>query len=247
LARMKRRPIASVLLSSLLVIAPFALARAETQSDEKPTRYFVVLLTRPSNAPRLTKEDYEKLQEKRLVNIRKLTAEQKLVIEGPCMDDSPLRGILVFRTDSAAQALEWASSDPAVEAGDLDAEAHGPWLVDADAIQRRSRREGPEQYTLVLMERTDKWKLDAVGFNFVVKEYPTFTREMVARGYVAVAGLFPLPVPGRLRAVTIFRVGADQTAALLRDDPTVKEGLLRPEIHPWASSEGVLASGTPMQ
>jgi hypothetical protein len=85
------------------------------------------------------------------------------------------------------------------------------------------------------------------GFNFVVKEYPAFAEEMTARGYVAIAGLIPLSVPGELRAVTIFRVGPEQTATLLKDDPSVREGLLKPEIHPWATGAGVLASGEPMQ
>ena len=83
-----------------------------------------------------------------------------------------------------------------------------------------------QQYTLVLMKRTAKWKVDAVGFNFVVKEYPAFAEEMTARGYVAIAGLIPLAVPGELRAVTIFRVGPEQTARLLKDDPSVREACL---------------------
>ena len=47
--------------------------------------------------------------------------------------------------------------------------------------------------------------------------------------------------------VAIFRVGAEQTATLLNDDPTVKAGLLKPEIHPWGTGKGVLAAGQPMK
>jgi hypothetical protein len=56
-----------------------------------------------------------------------------------------------------------------------------------------------------------------------------------------------LSIAGELRAVDIFRVGAEQTATLLKDDPTVKAGLLKPEIHPWGTGNGVLASGQSMQ
>jgi hypothetical protein len=70
---------------------------------------------------------------------------------------------------------------------------------------------------------------------------------METQGYLAVAGLFSLSVPGELRAVAIFRVGPDQTAKLLKDDPDVKAGLLKPEIHSWATGKGVLAPGQPMQ
>ena len=180
-----------------------------------------------------------------MANIRKLAAEHKLVIAGPFLDDTALRGIFVFQAESAAQAQEWANSDPAVEAGRLAAEVHGPWLIDANTVHPAS--DGLEQYTLVRMKRADQWKSDAVGFNFVVKEYPAFAKGMTGRGHVAVAGLFPLSVPGELRAVTIFRVGTEQTASLLKDDPTLKAGLLKPEIHGWATGKGVLAAGQPMQ
>ncbi|MGA8186719.1 MAG: hypothetical protein WB625_27190 [Candidatus Sulfotelmatobacter sp.] len=89
--------------------------------------------------------------------------------------------------------------------------------------------------------------MDALGFNFVVKQHPAFVKQMMALGYLAVAGLFPLSVPGELRAVDIFRVGAEQSTTLLKDDPTVKAGLLQTEIHPWAAGKGVLASGQPLQ
>jgi len=97
------------------------------------------------------------------------------------------------------------------------------------------------------MRRTDKWKSDGVGFNFVMKEYPAFAREMTTRGNVAIAGLIPLGVPGDLRAITVFRLRPEQAAALVKEDPTVKEGLMKPEIHPWATGKGVLAPGQPMK
>lgn len=244
---MRRTLIKPAVLFGLLAISGFAFEQGGTLPDTKPTRYFFVLLTRPSNAPQLSKNAADKLQEEHMANIRKLAEEHKLVIAGPFMDDTALRGIFVFQADSAEQAQEWANSDPAVKSGRLAGEVHGPWLIDADAIHPPSTPEGMQRYALVLMKRTAKWKVDAIGFNFVVKEYPAFAKEMTARGYVAIAGLIPLAVPGELRAVTIFRVGPQQTVTLLKDDPSVREGLLKPEIHPWATGAGVLASGQPMQ
>ena len=246
-SRMRRNAFSHVLLMSLLAVAHPALAQAQADPNAKPAQYFLVLLNRPADAPQLGKEAGEKLQEEHMANIRKMAAEHKLVIAGPLMEDTTLRGIFVFQAGSAAQAQEWANSDPAVKAGRLAPEVHGPWLIDDSAIHPPSTPEGMQQYTLVLMKRTAKWKVDAVGFNFVVKEYPAFAKEMTARGYVAIAGLVPLAVPGELRAVTIFRVGPEQTATLLKDDPSVREGLLKAEIHPWATGAGVLASGQPMQ
>ena len=154
-------------LFSLLAISGFAFAQGATQPDTKPTQYYFVLLTRPLNAPQLSKDAADKLQEEHMANIRKLAEEHKLVIAGPFMDDTALRGIFVFQANSANQAQEWANSDPAVRAGRLAAEVHGPWRIDADAIHPPTTPEGMQQCTLVLMKRTPTWKVDAVGFNFV--------------------------------------------------------------------------------
>ena len=222
-------------------------AQAQNQANAKPAQYFFVLLNRPANAPQLSKEAGEKLQEEHMANIRKMTAEHKLVIAGPFMDDTVLRGIFVFQADSAAQVQEWANSDPAIKAGRLSAEVHGPWLIEASAIHDPGETPGFERYTLVLMTRGDLWNPDAPEFMDVMKRHHAFVKQLTDQGNVAIAGPFPFSEPGKLLGVAIFRVGAEQTAKLTQDDPIVKAGLLKPEIHPWGTGKGVLASGQPMQ
>ncbi len=219
---MRRTISSNVLLLSLLVVAGSTLAQAQAQPNAH-AQYFFVLLNRPANAPQLSKEAGEKLQEEHMTNIRKMTAEHKLVIAGPFMDDTVLRGIFVFKADSAAQVQEWADGDPAVKAGRLSAEVHGPWLIDPSAMHNPSEPPGFEQYTLVLMKRGDRWN------------------------HMAIAGPFPLNDQGELRGVAIFRVGTEQTAKLTQEDPIVKAGLIKADIHPWGTGKGVLALGQPMQ
>jgi len=245
---MRRIAFSHVLLFSLLAAASPALSQGQTAADAKPAQYFFVLLTRPANAPQLSKEAGEKLQEEHMANIRQMAAEQKLVIAGPFMEDTALRGIFVFQADSVAQAQGWANSDPAVKAGRLAAELRGPWLIDPSALhQPPATPQGMEQYTLVLMKRGEKWNPDAPGFMDVLKQHRAFVEQMTAQGSVAVAGPFPLTDQGELRSVGIFRVATEQAAALLKDDPAVKAGLLTPEIHSWATGKGVLAPGQPLQ
>jgi hypothetical protein len=44
------------------------------------------------------------------------------------MDDTPSRGIVIYRVDTVAQAQELAAGDPAVKAGRLKLEAR-PWMT----------------------------------------------------------------------------------------------------------------------
>ena len=230
-----------------LAVAGSAFAQAQNQPNAKPAQYFFVLLNRPANAPQLSKEAGEKLQEDHMANIRKLAGEHKLVIAGPLMDNTTLRGIFVLQADSAAQAQEWADSDPAVKAGRLSADVHGPWLIDPSTIHNPAEPPGMEQYTIVLMKRGDNWNPNAPEFIDVMKQHPAFAAQMTEQGNMAIAGLFPFSDQGELRGVAIFRVGTEQTAKLMQDDPKVKAGLLKTEIHPWATGKGVLAPGQPMQ
>jgi uncharacterized protein YciI len=236
-----------LLLFGLVPLAGSAFVQVPAQSSANSAQYFFVLLNRPANAPQLSKEAGEKLQEEHMANIRKMAAEHELVIAGPFLDDTALRGIFVFQAESAAQAQEWADSDPAVKAGRLAPEVHGPWLVDPVAIHDPAEPPGFEQYTLVLLKRGDHWNPAAPEFMDTIKQHHAFVKMMTDQGNLAMAGPFPFSDPGELRGASIFRVGADQTATLLKDDPAVKAGLLKPEIHPWGTGKGVLAAGQSME
>jgi uncharacterized protein YciI len=232
-----------LVLICLLASATFSTA----QSEPNAPQYFFVLLKRPPNAPQLSKEAGEKLQEEHMANIRRLHAERKLFVAGPFMDDTPLRGIFVLKADSLGQAQEWAGSDPAIKAGRLAAEVHGPWLIDPSAIREPETTQGMEQYTLVLLKSGEKWNPTAPRFMDVMKLHHAFVTEMTEKGKIAVAGPFPFGDPGELRGITIYRIGAEETAKIVQDDPIVKAGLLKTEMHPWITGKGVLAPGQPMQ
>jgi uncharacterized protein len=242
-----RKTFGGLLLFTLIAFAGWASAQGPTQPNATPPQYFFVLLNRPANAPQLSKEAGEKLQEEHMANIRKMLAEHKLVIAGPFLDDTALRGIFVLQAGSVAQAQEWANSDPAVKAGRIAAEVHGPWRIDSSAIHPPAEPPGLEQYTLVLMKQGDKWDPSAPEFMDVVKRHHALLVQMTEQRSLAIAGPFPLDDQGELRGAEIFRVGAEETAKLVQDDPTVKAGFLKPELHPWGTGKGVLAAGQPMQ
>jgi uncharacterized protein YciI len=217
-----------------------------TPGGEAPSgQYFFVLLTRPANAPQLTKEESERLQDQHMANIRQMGAEGKLVMAGPFMDDTVLRGVFVFKADSAKQAQDWADGDPAVKAGRLSAEVHGPWAIEPQAIQPAAMGGGMEQYTLVLLQRGAKWRRNSPADQPLLERHRASTAKLVSERKLALAA--PFQDDGELRAVFIYTIGVGQAAKLAQEDPLVKENFLRFEAHPWITARGVLAPGQPLE
>jgi uncharacterized protein YciI len=239
----------STLIALLSMFATAGVAGPQDQPQAGTAEYFFVLLKRPTNPPQLSKEAGDKLQEQHMANIRKLHAEQKLVIAGPFTDDTSLRGIFVLQAASLQQAQEWANSDPAVQAGRLVADVHGPWqLADPTAIHEPdSGTQGMQRYTLVLVMSGDKWNPNAPGFADALKPHGAYLHDMISQGNIALVGRFPLSDPSDLRGVEIYRVALEQAKKFAEDDPAVKAGLFKLEVHPWITGKGVLAPGLPMQ
>ncbi len=66
------------------------------------------------------------IQKEHLKNIMRLAKEGKLIVAGPFLDDTDIRGIFIFNVESIEEAKRLTESDPAVKAGVLSMELH-PW------------------------------------------------------------------------------------------------------------------------
>lgn len=100
----------------------------KTTTPEKSTRAYLGLLFRGDKWTPEKTPATEELQRAHLANIGRLEKLNKLVVAGPFGDNTPLRGIFVFRVASIDEARELAATDPAVQAGRLKIEMH-PWIV----------------------------------------------------------------------------------------------------------------------
>jgi uncharacterized protein len=74
------------------------------------------------------------LQKAHLKNITRLTAEGKLIVAGPFLDDPPIKGIFIFNVTTIEEAKKLAETDPAIKAGSLMMELH-PWYGSAALME----------------------------------------------------------------------------------------------------------------
>ncbi len=110
-----------------------ALARKLNADDYGMKKYVMAFLKAGPHRDQDSVTVYE-LQRGHMKNIKRLADEGKLVLAGPFMEDTELRGIFVFNVETVKEAEELANSDPAVKAGRLVLEYH-PWYGSA-ALQQ---------------------------------------------------------------------------------------------------------------
>jgi uncharacterized protein len=98
-------------------------------------QHTLVLLVRPEDAPELSEQEADALQDAHLAFRADLREQGYLVAGGPLLDqdDENLRGVSVMSVDPET-ARELCSADPAVRAGRLAVQVM-TWMVPAGNIQ----------------------------------------------------------------------------------------------------------------
>jgi uncharacterized protein YciI len=67
----------------------------------------------------LSSEEGDRIQEAHLAHLRSLRESGELIAAGPLEEDTDLRGILIFRSDSVVKVRELMKPDPALQRGVL--------------------------------------------------------------------------------------------------------------------------------
>ena len=75
-----------------------------------------------------------RLQRAHMDNIQRLAKLRKLVVAGPFLDDTDVRGIYIFDVKTVEEAEELTKTDPAIQAGRLTMELH-PWYGSAALVK----------------------------------------------------------------------------------------------------------------
>lgn len=96
-------------------------------------------LERPAKAPEVSPEESAKIQEGHMANIKKMAESGALYIAGPFVEDTPLRGVFIFKNMERAEIEKLAAEDPAIKAGRLELKlvpwftAKGSFLLEAES------------------------------------------------------------------------------------------------------------------
>ena len=98
-------------------------------------RYTVVILRRPQDAPQLSDDELDALQERHVAFGLTLQERGVILVAGPFEDqwDESYRGISIYKTD-LEETRRIAAEDPAVKAGRLRMDAV-TWLVRKGALE----------------------------------------------------------------------------------------------------------------
>ncbi len=96
-------------------------------------KYVMAFLKRGPNRS-LDSAESAQLQRSHLDNITRLAEEGKLLLAGPFLDDSDIRGIYIFDVETIEEAQILTESDPAIQSGSLEMELH-PWYGSAAVMK----------------------------------------------------------------------------------------------------------------
>ena len=121
-------------------------------SDDAPElppgrrRYAVGFFHRVRDRPSISDDEANRIQEGHLANLRRLTESGEIIAAGPFEEDTDLRGVIIFSTDSADAAREVMSTDPAIVGRRLRLEFSTWWGpvglgVDPDAAEAAAELE----------------------------------------------------------------------------------------------------------
>jgi uncharacterized protein YciI len=227
----------------LIVVALATVALAQSVPTGAPAAsesyffYQLVLLNRAANAPQLDQEAGQKLQEAHMANIRKLAKEGKLVLAGPFLDDTPLRGIFVLKTESQTEAAKWTLTDPSVRSNRLVPEIH-TWIQTTGTFSRPPDSNPMENYAVVMYVKGDNFGW-ANGSDPILQRHIEFMRNQRESGKLAAGAPFR-DGSGSSAELLIFATSVEEATQIVAQDPIVMAGKVKPEVHPWMTQKGVL-------
>lgn len=201
----------------LIILFVVAIVLTSQSSFGQP--YTFVFLHKKPDAPKLEKEESDKIMSGHMANIEKMAKEGKLLAAGPFEGGG---GIFIFKTTSTADVTEWMSPDPGIQAKRWNVEML-PYEPKIGGICPVSAPYEMVMYTFVHFKpKVFKFNVQEAGQT--VDEHSKFVKELAKGGNVVTHALF-----GSIDGSILVMKGDVQEEAILAD-PAVKGALFEPEF-----------------
>jgi len=241
------------LVVALALQASLAMAAADRLTKAAPgpgpagmpamQRYWFGFLTRGSGYTPERSAHGDSVQAAHLANIGRMFEAGALVCAGPFLDRTPLRGIFIFRGDSA-RAASFARNDPAIQEKRLVLTLR-PWVGPARISDpyREMKKADPARPDSMIRYQLGFLKKGAVlpvadSLAGVQGAHVEHLMSLMRAGTLKVAG--PFADAGDPEGVLVFACDSAQATRAMANDPMVRRRWLVLELHPWMTAHGIL-------
>jgi uncharacterized protein YciI len=229
-------------LTWLFAAAVCAQAPPVTPVPDASQLYFVAFLRPVPRRKTLAEADANRIQSAHMANIHKMANGGVLAAAGP-MDDHTvtISGIFIFSVASLAEAQRIAQQDPTVTEHRNSIDVHawrGPVGIGGDYF-RYAKAHPDEQAHMAGHAFCIFLKSPGGTPTGASKGHLKWVTRMRAQGRLAAAG--PVENDPQMADIAIFKTDSLEDAnKLAAQDPAVKSGELRAEMHLWWSADHVL-------
>ena len=233
---------------AFLVVCTFLThAQSNLPSPDAMQNYYIGFFKRGEAWTAEQTEEVKSNQAGHLKNLERMFWLGKLLGAGPFLDDSDLRGVLIFKDDAPDTLRALIANDPAVKAKRLIVNLY-PWWGQknigkelGDALQQDpTMKYEMERYQFVILKQGPKWSPDTTPeLEKLQEEHLAHIMHLLKEKKALVAG--PFKNKDVFRGILIFKEKSLEDArAIAESDPAVKAGHLQVEIHPWMCAKGVI-------
>lgn len=215
---------------------------------QQPVPYVFGFLRRHPERKEIPQAEAEAIQKRHLEHLGKMARDHGLVGAGPLADSPDLRGVLIFKGTSLADARAAAAQDPAVVNQRLRVDL-ADWLSVpgiGDALAAVLKSTAPDAYKMTRHGMAVLWKTPATPadpaaaeFGALRKRHLEQSMKLVAEGKLLAFG--PMAASKDFLGVMIYSTtDLQQAMEMAKADPLVAEGWARPEAFVWFVAEGVM-------
>lgn len=187
----------------------------------------------------LPDERLKEIQRGHLEHMSRMAAAGRLLAAGPLATPGGPRGLVVYQCDSAAQAAEWASPDPAVVNKRLRVEMYrwksfGRW---GEPLAAKMKADPNYKYEMVqlpfaIVLRAEKTPPGTLPPREAREAHFAYSMKLIEEGKLRSFGSFE-EATGKLGVLVYAAMPPDDARKLAEGDPLVKGGWAKPAMHIW--------------